>query len=225
MANKKYLQKLSRDKELLDHQVMKLNTALVSREKQMAHLQLQKRGGQSSAHGLKDHVSKLPFYMAPGNVGDVNRVIWPFWYTTEDTQVAPNQTVSTGFSVTQEAAYIITSYTKAVYLRTVGPDNISYLDPKFAVGGGKSTGLSVNFRDSQSSRQFMDTTIKLDNVGNPRFVTEFEAPMLLLPNANFEVIFVNENPTDTFIPFITMFGYRMRIEEAKSILAVAGDYK
>ena len=38
---------------------------------------------------------KLPFFMAPGNVGDLNMMIWPFFYGTTYCEVAPGTTQPT----------------------------------------------------------------------------------------------------------------------------------
>lgn len=168
---------------------------------------------------------ELPFFMTPGNVGDVNSVLWPFYFTTERVIVPPASQINAGFSVTQEAAFVMIAFTKAVFLREEEPAlNYTYLDPDAPAYGGKAQGLSFTFRDSQSTREFVSTTLDLDHVGNPRFPTYLPAPMLMLPNSNLQITWNSQNNEDqTFVPFLTFFGYRIRIEDAKQIYSLVGE--
>jgi hypothetical protein len=56
-------------------------------------------------------------------------------------------------------------------------------------------------------------------VGVPEFPSVLPTPILFLPNSTIEVTYQNDNATDTFVPFITLFGYRVRIEDAQNILS------
>ncbi len=215
---------LKAKREQLERQIMQIQAALAKKRNQVHEMEL--AAGTPKGPGAMTYPGQaLPFYTAPGNVGDINRVIWPFWFQTARADVGNgNFAVSRGFSVTQEAAFVIVSYTKAVFQKTAGPFNVQYLDPDRDTGAGKATDLSITMRDSQSSRQFMDTNIQLDHVGHPRFPTYFPAPMLLLPLANFEVDYtLPTTSTDEFVVFTSFFGYRIRIEEAQEILATVTD--
>lgn len=161
----------------------------------------------------------IPPWILPGNIGKVNETVWPFWFTTSFVEAGPESTVDANFNITQEAAFIAVSYTKTVFEKTTGPDNFEYLDPDRDVGGGKATNLLVDFRDAQSSREFHDQSIDIDHIGHPRFPTYFHPPMLILPNSTMEVNFTNNDTVKTYVPFITFFGYRVRVSDQQNILS------
>lgn len=211
--SKPYLNKLMGDADQLQEQINRMAVSLLTRENDLAQKQM-----------ALDRLKKLPFYLAPGNVGDVNRVIWPFWFGTvrADVAASPAASVSTSFSVTQEAAFVAMSYTKAVFLKTAGPFNVSYLDPTYTNGAGKATGLSFRFRDAQSTREFMQAPIDIDNFGNPLFPTKLPSPMLIMPRATIEVGFDNASAND-YVVFLSFFGYRIRLEDAQNILSTVSE--
>jgi len=222
MATKAQYLDLKKKADVIEAQVQKLMAALKAKEtKVVAGEQAQ----ASMTQKLYDHMKSMPAWAAPGNVGDINRVFWPFWFTTDRVDLVPESQQASGFSISQEAAFIMVEYTKAVYVKDVAPAPLlSYVDPDAPAGAGKTRGLSMTLRDSLSQRQFMGTSILLDHVGHPRFPTEFDTPQLVLPNANMEVQFFNDNADVTFTPFITVFGIRVRIEEMHKLLATVGDF-
>ena len=189
-----------------------------------------RRGGMSgNESGCYDQMqlTDVPYWTAPGNVGDINTVIWPFYFATEFLEILPNTgggggsavgSVSSSFSVTQEAAFIAMWFTKVVFLKTViaGVTNYQYLDPDASAGGGKAVGLSVSFTESSSTRQLVNLTMNMDHIGSPRFPSLMPTPMLLLPLENFKTIYSNSG-NDTFVAFITFFGYRIRIQDINNI--------
>jgi len=180
------------------------------------------RDGKSLNSNFK---SALPDYMVPGNLGDVNRVIWPFWFTLP----APELTAAVGgvqvqgtstFTVTQEAAFVMTSMSKAVFSKVALPvPHYTYIDADQAGATGKTPGLSCVFSDVQSGRFFMSPPMNLDHIGYSRFPTELP-PMLLLPNSTMRMQYFNSDPNNTYVPFITFFGYRCRIEDAEMLLSL-----
>lgn len=207
--------------QILRDQVTSLAQFVESKEKQIkqqesliAQGQMPSNAPQNLQYNLQHSLGPL---MAPGNVGDLNSVIWPYYFTTEtpDSSLAPNQTFQTGFSVTQEAAFIMMSFTKTVYLDTAG--QWGYLDENL---NPSAPGLQFTFRDGSSSRQLFNTPINMDLYGNPRFPSKFSRPIMLLPNQVMQIQFINTHPTNSYVPFITAFGYRIRIEEAQKFLSL-----
>lgn len=160
--------------------------------------------------------------LTPGNIGDINSVIWPFYFPTDipDTPLAENETLQTGFSVTQEAAFIFMSFVKAVYLVEGEDENQSwtYLDPD--QDNPSAPGLFFTMRDGSSSRQFFNTPMAIDHFGNPRFPSKFPRPLMLLPNQVMQIAFINNHPTNVYVPIITAFGYRLRVDEAQKLLSL-----
>lgn len=207
----------------LKNQVDTRSSYLKAKEQGLKALELKLNGGNKVFGGdprnLKSNLERAGGdVLTPGNVGDINRVIWPFYFTTQQVTLAPNTTAKTGFTVTQEAAFIFMSYTKAVYTFD-GVNVFTYIDPEQPGAAGSAFDLTFNFRDSQSGRDFQNFPILTDTVGVPRFPTKLPKPMLIQPNANIEISFTNNNATLTYVPFITVFGYRCRIEDARGILS------
>ena len=161
--------------------------------------------------------TKLPNYLSPGNVGDINRVIWPFYFTTDKVTVSPNSNVRTSFTVTQEASFVWMYYTKSVFVLDTNDNSESYLDPDDT--NNFATGLSFTIRDPQSQRQFFNRPIDIDHVGNPRWASTLPAPQLVLPRSSLEVNFYNDDANTTYIPSLTFFGYRIRMENANQLLS------
>lgn len=161
--------------------------------------------------------SSLPGFLVPGNVGDINRVIWPFFFSNDLQEVAPNETVVTNFSVTQEASFVMMQYSRVVYLRTEGPDNLVYIQP--SDNNYDEYGLKFTVTDPQSGRSFFNIPLSIRQVGDPRFPTAFPSPELVLPNATVQVTFTNEHPTNVYVPILSFFGYRVRIDSSTGLLS------
>lgn len=160
---------------------------------------------------------------SPGNIGDINSVIWPFYFPTEKplAPIAVNETFETGFSVTQEAAFIFMSFVKTVHQVEDfgGPgESWTYLDPD--IPGPSAPGLTFTLRDGSSSRQLFNTPMNVDLYGNPRFPTIYPRPIMLLPNQVMQVAFTNSQPVNEYFPQITAFGYRIRIDQARKLLSL-----
>jgi hypothetical protein len=160
--------------------------------------------------------------MMPGNVGDINKIVWPFWFTFNAPVLAPSTSSTASFTVSQEAAFIWMSFSKVVFKRTGTAPNWVYtaIDPNDETGSGDASGLNVVFRDSQSSRTFQRNPMPLDAYGVPEFPTVISTPLMFLPNSTVETQYSNSNASDVYVPWITFFGYRVRIENAQDILSL-----
>lgn len=190
----------------------------------LENMQVRQNGGlvgNDGAKTLQYNLEKgLDNALMPGNVGDINRVIWPFWFTSEKVTLGPNQSANANVTVTQEAAFVLMSYTKAIFKEeNGGAGQYQYIDPEQPNAGGKANGLTFTIRDSQSSRSFMNKGFDVNQAGYWKKPTALITPVLFLPNSNIEIIWQNNNQNDTYRPFITMFGYRLRIDHAKDILS------
>ncbi|NJM09351.1 MAG: hypothetical protein HC883_00165 [Bdellovibrionaceae bacterium] len=212
--------------ENLKRQITSISAIVDSKERQVTLRESQIRQGQfpnTSAQNLQYNMrNSLGPMLTPGNIGDINSVIWPFYFTTDIplTPLGPNETFQTGFSVTQEAAFIFMSFTKAVYLVEGEDPNDSwtYLDPD--AGQPSAPGLSFTLRDGSSSRQLFNTPMLTDHYGHPRWPTKNPRPIMLLPNQVMQIQFDNAHQSNRYVPFITAFGYRMRIDEAQKLLSL-----
>jgi len=205
----------------LRKQVNDLNHYVASAEAQLTQKESAIRQGMSRAETpqqLERNLAKIFGPMAPGNVGDINKVVWPYMFTTAkpESSIGFQQTFQTSLSITQEAAFIMTSFTKAIY-RDDGAA-WTYLDPNIA--GGEARNLSFTISDRSSSRQFYNFPMQASMYGNPRFPTVLPKPMMFLPNQQIQVQFTNTHPDVSYIPTLTVMGVRCRIEDAQNILSL-----
>lgn len=212
------LQKLNEQVKNIASIVDAKERIIQQREALLKQGQVPNNSAQQLEYNLRQSLSPL---LTPGNIGDVNSVIWPFYFTTDrpDNPLAQNETFQTGFSVTQEAAFIFMSFTKSVYLVEGEAPNESYtyLNPAIQPS---APGLVFTLRDGSSSRQLFNRPIQMDNYGNPRFVAKLPRPVMLLPNQVMQIAFTNQHPTNVYLPFITAFGYRIRIDDAQRLLSL-----
>jgi len=176
-------------------------------------------GGDPKAlmHNMKEN--NLSSQMKPGNVEDITRAIWPFYFSTTYAEVVPGQSVRTSFTVTQEAAFIWLYTTKTVHVDDAGITR--YIDPNnFDVDFGQANGLAFTIRDAQSTREFNQLPIPTDMVGDPMSPWALPSPVFFLPNATVEVQFINSNLTNTYYPSMSFFGYRVRLDQREKMLSM-----
>lgn len=210
----------------LRSQVNDIRQIVDSKTKSLTAKEAQIRQGQvpnTDARALEKNLQRnLGPMLSPGNVGDINKIIWPFYFSTEipDSSLGQNETFQTGFSVTQEAAFILMGISKTVYAEA-NPGEYVYLDPNDSSNAANSApGLQFTIRDGSSSRQFFNTPMEISHYGNPRFPTKLPRPIMFLPNQNVQIAFINTHATNLYLPRITVFGYRMRVEDAQNFLSL-----
>lgn len=164
----------------------------------------------------------LPTYLRPGNVGHLSQVIWPFWFTAPAPELVPGASLQTSFSVSLEASFIWMSFTKAIFKKVGG--EYFYIDPEQVDPAlGEANDLYFSLRDSLSSRVLTGQPIPIDMVGRPQFPSVLPTPMMVLPNGNLEIFWSNQHATQTYVPWITFFGYRMRIQDQEQIVSLVQD--
>jgi hypothetical protein len=164
----------------------------------------------------------LPAHMIPGNLGQFTNVIWPFWFTFSTAELAPNTGANTQVTITQEAAFILMSLTKTVFKRTGVPGAYIYtavnaLDPNEGVNNAND--LRFTLRDAQSSRVFLGQPMSLDEIGCAEYPTVLPTTQYIQPNSTIECIYQNNDAAAVYVPFLTMFGYRVRSEYAQQLLS------
>lgn len=150
-------------------------------------------------------------FLPPGDITRVNDTVWPFVFGTGRVNVNAGATVPSTISINQDGAFVIVEYVKTVYAITTGPLNINYLDPEMPNQAGLADGLTFQFRDAQSQRQFMDKPMSINHVGNPLYPTRFVRPMILNPNAIFEIDITNSS-TNNYVVMFGFNGYRLRLD-------------
>lgn len=165
--------------------------------------------------------SFLPQQLVPKNVGHLNHVAWPFYYTLDfdlsATSDWPNLTSSTrqvrDFQISQEAAFLM----MGVIRHAEDYNDAGDLGP-----------LAVEFRDRQSSRFFNDSPIPIQMFGQKGYLSYLAMPMILMPNAFFEISLTTllEDGVTQNTPngssgkhSFTMYGYRTRVQDAQNVLS------
>jgi len=192
------------------------------RMQQQLDRRMKQQKGNSAPDLYRNIKSNIPTKLMPGNVGDINRVIWPFWFTFTAPELQPNQTSQASFSVTQEAAFIWMAFSKVVFKRTGGgPYSYTAIDSNQEDPSvGEANGLTFQFRDAQSSRVFSQQPVPIDAFGDPNFPSVLQTPVMFLPNSTVECLYSNSDSSAIYVPHITMFGYRVRLENAEQILSM-----
>lgn len=160
--------------------------------------------------GLMDSINNLPARMRPSNVGNIDKVTWPFYFTLTfdfgtNPTYGPNTKQVQSFQVSNEAAYLL----RIIGRKPWDSTNASDLAP-----------LQIELRDRQSSRQFNDRPIPLQNIGKKFLPSELSTPMILAPNAFFEVtmtswLLANQASVGIGKHEIYFSGYRIRAEDMK----------
>lgn len=152
--------------------------------------------------------------LMPGNVGGMNTVVWPFWFSLDfdfgdnPTIQAPGTQQRQSFQVSQEAAFL---------LMAVGRVANSYDT------AGELGPWQVTFTDRQSSRQFNDSAIPIQMIGKRSLPSVLPTPLLLMPNAFFDVTMNTwqtspQTLTGSSKHSFTFFGYRVRIQDAQAVM-------
>lgn len=187
----------------------------------------QEGGSGNGAQALSEKFSKgILSGFRPGNLGDINSAIWPFWFqfSTPANGIVPGQSLVNSFSVTQEAGYLLRQISQVTFLQQED-SSWSYIDPfYFDEGANSPNGLVFSLEDASSSRNFNGTTQKdIACLGNANFPWIYPSTMFMLPN---QTMFLNlSNTTDqlgtgqTFMCFVTVMGYRVRVADAARILS------
>lgn len=169
----------------------------------------------SSVGGLQKNLKNiLPEHLIPGNVGHINTVSWPFWYSFnfdlgDDPSINSRYSEKATFQVSQEAAFLFMGISRT-----------------FNSSGIESLPLAIEIRDNQSSRFFNNAPIPSQMIGKFGAPTILPTPMLIMPNGVFEMTLSALNPTGTTsaangngkVQF-TLHGFRMRVEDAGKVLS------
>lgn len=79
-----------------------------------------KRMENSKSIELSDAMS-APFFV--GNETDLNKIVWPFMLASEIIEVVAGSVANANINVTQEAGFVVTHITAAIYKKTVVPSS------------------------------------------------------------------------------------------------------
>jgi len=181
---------------------------------------LARRGIDCGAEGLSQKFDRgIQAAFAPGNIGDINNVVWPFFFTFQGVDIAPGQSLIQSFSVTQEAGFLWRSASAQVFRKVAG--NYEYIDPYLADESlNAPNGLVFGYQDAQSTRQFNGRALQdISTLGSANFPTIWPSTVFLLPNQTMQLTLSNNNATETYRAWVTVSGYRIRVQDAQKVLS------
>lgn len=185
-------------------------------------------GGGNAGRELQQKFSRgILDGIQPGNIGDINRVIWWFAFQFQSQNgsvidIAPGQSQTLSFTVTQEAGFLLREISQATFRLNGGI--YEYVDPfYFDEAVNSPNGLRYTLQDAVSSRVFTGSLQGRSNqdiamLGNANFPKVFPSTVFLLPNQTMLLNLTNSG-TETYRTFVTAKGYRIRVEDAQQILS------
>ena len=172
---------------------------------------------KSTVSKLEEQVSSLTPEIVPAGIKDINKVIWP--YTSSSGFLATTPTVpyqSKNIRVTQEAGFVVTKIIHQIFEK-VAPNDYRWLDLRTDI----AEDLYFNLSDPQSGRFFAQEPFNINHLGDALFVTKMLSRPFILPNSSMNIELYNRSATKTYYTNISLFGYKVRIEDATDILSLA----
>lgn len=147
---------------------------------------------------------------------ELNNILYPFQYQTGLVEVVSQNAAVSKISVSAESAFIITEI-QAVVFDIVGGIP-TYVNPEDFTANGIIDGLKAEIRDLSSERTMMEEPVSIESLGNYHNPLVLDDPFYMDPNQSLEVKFSNQSATKTYVPSILFKGYRLRIEDANSLI-------
>lgn len=160
--------------------------------------------------------AKPQWWLAPGNVGDINTVIWDYWFVIQPTIVAPGSSTTQILNINNVASFTLKAIMKDVSVQTEN-GSFLYVDPDAPADIGFAPGLQVQISDVSSARQYYNSPVRLDHVGSPQEPFILPSPLMYQPSASISVQISNSNTTDTFAVGLGFLGYRLRINNQSQL--------
>jgi hypothetical protein len=156
------------------------------------------------------------------SVGELSSIIWPFQFNFNRVDLSLGNSARASFTITQEAGFLLMEINASLMMKrgAVAPHTFEYMNRDF-----DGLDVTMQLRDAQSSRQYMDTSICFANLGNAARPTQIPTPLLIPPSSSIEALFsctTSVAPVvdfQSYIPQVTCYGYRVRSEELYNLLS------
>lgn len=158
----------------------------------------------------------LPYYLYPGNVGQLEKVAWPFYYTYNfDFGTDPTYTVESQrqqrIEISQEAAFIA----MAVSVDYGDNSPASFRAP-----------VTLRMVDTQSSRQLNDRNVPIQTFGRYSNPTVMNTGFLVMPNSSLTLNLETNVPEGFQVPTVgdgsfqvVVSGVRVRVDAFRNVLS------
>lgn len=181
---------------------------------------LEKKAKAMSNKNVDDMKMKLNF---AGSKGDINSMIWPFFFASEMKEVGAGKNEVLNVTISQEAPFSLISIQKVVFRWSDANSRWEYINPRAVdangVEAGMAAGLKFSIVDTQSGRSWFGNPVSLDHIGGAEKPYVLPSPQLQLPNSNTEIQLFN-NGSEKFMVGVLFQGYRVRIKDAQELLSL-----
>jgi hypothetical protein len=191
----------------------------------LSELENKSRSEEQNILNLRQEIERKLPSLQLGGMEDINKIIWPYIANSGRVDIAPGRTESGFITITQEAGFVMTRMTRVIYKVVEDLDQpndvrFDYVNPRSQTNAGIVGNLNLQINDSQSSRKYMQSPIKIDQIGDATDPYKFSSPQYIAPNSQLEVRFSNSEATQSYIAFIAIHGYKIRIAEAQKMLSL-----
>lgn len=165
--------------------------------------------------------NRVPDLLTAGSMSDVNKIIWPFTFSTgfmrTNTTKTSEQKV---LRITQEAGFVALKIIKTVYERIdLGGGNYAYNLVNFR-NGERVEDLRISWVDTASDRSFQQKPMSLNHLGDAFFPTKLHSRPFIMPSSS--ILFQLDAGANTkdYFTNISLIGYRIRVEDAKGLFTL-----
>lgn len=165
--------------------------------------------------------SKLPDDLRAGNIGDITKVYWNFFFSSEGANVPTDSVVTDNIKITQEALFAMKEIRFTVFEKVdIGVEEYVYKYVDMYQRDEIANGLYVELIDAQSNRTLNDQPMPISALGCPDRPFVLPKPYMFLPNSIMDIKFTNTSDKNYFV-FAMLNGYRIRFENQSELLSLA----
>lgn len=190
--------------------------------KYLASLEKKVLNEESQVRNKEQFMSnRVPDLLTAGSMSDVNKIIWPFTFSTgfmrTNTTKTSDQKV---MRITAEAGFVALKIIKTVYRRNdLGDGNYSYDLMNFGQGQ-RAKDLRISWIDTASDRGFQQKPMSINHIGDSFFPTKLYSRPFIMPSSS--ILFQLDAGADTedYFTNISLVGYRIRVEDSKGLFTL-----
>lgn len=163
--------------------------------------------------------NRVPDLLTAGSMSDVNKIIWPFTFSTgfmrTNTTKTSEQKV---LRITQEAGFVALKIIKTVYERIdLGSGNYTYEQVNFRQ---RAKDLRISWVDTASDRGFQQKPMSINHLGDAFFPTKLYSRPFIMPSSSILFQLDAGANTNDYFTNISLIGYRVRVEDTKGLFTL-----
>lgn len=168
--------------------------------------------------------NRVPDLLTAGNMSDVNKIIWPFTFSTGFMRTNVNKlSEQRVMRITAEAGFVALKIVKTVYERIdLGGGNYTYEQVNFRQGQ-RAEDLRISWVDTASDRGFQQKPMSINHLGDAFFPTKFYSRPFIMPSSSILFQLDAGANTNDYFTNISLIGYRVRVEDAKGLFTLVNE--